>query len=150
MLAVLCTLCSCAQEEQGGSRIPLQLTFRETAITIGAPVETLIGALGEDYTLMEAASCAGIGKDYVYTYPSLRLYVFAPENGVATVTSACYTDDGASHCGLTIGSSADAVLAAMGAPDEQTDSRITYRDEGVTLTFTLREGMVSAVVLAEE
>lgn len=149
VLALLLCACASGQGNRGDAK-PVCLTYRESSVTVGAAIEELLSVLGEDYTVVEAASCAGIGKDYVYTYPSLRLYVFAPENGVATVTSACYTDDGASHCGVTIGSSADAVVAALGQPDEKTDSRITYKDAGVTLTFTLRDGTVSAVVLAEE
>ena len=151
LLALTLLLCACAPgQEDGDNTQPLCLSYREVNVTVGAPIEELLNALGEDYTMEEAASCAGIGKDYIYTYPSLRIYVFAPEGGVAVVTSACYTDDGAAHKGVTIGSGADAVVAALGQPDEKTDSRITYKADGVTLTFTLRDGAVSAVVLSEE
>ncbi len=147
---LLCAAVGCSTPKGGEEQGSLQLTYREETIRVGAEIEALLPLLGEDYTVVEAASCAGIGKDYVYTYPSLRIYVFAPENGVATVTSACYTDDGASHKGVTIGSSASDVVASLGKADEQSDSRITYRDGDVSLTFTLRDGVASAVVLAEE
>lgn len=148
MIALL-FLVACSQTPST-QRPPLVLRYREQSIAIGAAIEPLLAALGEDYTVEEAASCAGIGKDYVYTYPSLRLYVFAPEGGAAVVTSACYTDDGAAYQTLTIGSAAETVTSVMGTPDEQSASRLVYRAEGVTLTFSLREGVVTAMVLSEE
>lgn len=150
-LALALTLCACSTKPNDREDDEtLYLTYRECRVMTGMPIRELLSALGEDYTVVEAASCAGIGKDYVYTYPSMRLYVFAPEEGVAKVTSACYTDDGASYLGVTIGSSADAVIAALGQPAENTDSRMTYKSATATLTFTLRDGAVSAVVLAEK
>ncbi len=148
-LGMLLCACTPGQGNSDGTEA-LCLTYRGSGVAVGAPIDELLEMFGDDYTVEEAASCAGIGKDYVYTYPSLRLYVFAPEGGVAAVTSACYTDDGAEHLGVTIGSSADDVVAALGEPAERTESRITYRASGATLTFTLRDGAVSAVVLAEE
>lgn len=154
MMGLAAALCACGPSEAPdapvGERAVLSLPFRGTEIAAGDAVEPLLGALGDDYTMQEAASCAGIGKDYVYTYPSLRLYVFAPEGGEAIVTSVCYTDDGAAIKGVTIGGAADAAVAALGEPDEQTESKLVYRDETSVLTLSLRDGIVTAIVLSEK
>ena len=147
------SLCGCtpadAPGEEASRTAALTLPYRTVQISIGDAAKVVLEQLGEDYTVQEAASCAGIGKDYVYTYPSLRLYVFAPEQGEAVVTSVCYTDDGAAINGITIGSSADAAVAALGKPTEQTESKLAYRATGAVLTLSLRDGRVSAIVLSE-
>jgi hypothetical protein len=129
---------------------PLSLDFRSTNLTVGMPASEAIAALGDDFTLSESESCAGEGMDQMYTYPSLRLYVFAPEGGEAIVTSVCYTDDGAAIKGITIGCAADAAVAALGEPDEHTEGKLVYRDEMSVLTLSLRDGIVTAIVLSEK
>ena len=130
---------------------PLSLDFRGTNLTVGMPAGDAIAALGDDFTLSESESCAGEGMDQMYTYPSLRLYVFAPAKGTATVSSVSYTDDGARTAeGLHIGSAATDVTVALGEADEISDTRICYRRSGSVLTFTLRDGRVSGIVLSGE
>ena len=147
LLSVLLMVACTPQAE--APREHLKLSYRGRDICVGAEIEQLLAMLGDDYTVAEAESCAGIGRDMVYTYPSLRLYVFAPENGVARLTSAAYTDDGVDVGGVRIGSLAADVISAIGEPDEKSEQRLLFCDETVTLTFTLREGRVSAIVLAE-
>ena len=130
---------------------PLSLDFRGTNLTVGMPASAAIAALGDDFTLSESESCAGKGMDQMYTYPSLRLYVFAPAKGTATVSSVSYTDDGARTAeGLPIGSAATDVTVALGEPDEASDARLCYRRGGSVLTFTQRDGRVSGIVLSGE
>lgn len=130
---------------------PLSLDFRGTNLTVGMPASEAIAVLGDDFTLSESESCAGKGMDQMYTYPSLRLYVFAPAKGIATVSSVSYTDDGARTAeGLHIGSAATDVTATLGEPDEASDARLCYRRSGSVLTFTLRDGRVSGIVLSGE
>ena len=145
--ALLTVACSpAAPAEQ-----PLSLEFRGAALTVGMSESEAIAALGEDFTLAESESCAGEGTDKMYTYPSLRLYVFAPAKGEATVTSVSYTDDGVRPAqGLHIGSYATDVTAALGEADEVSDTRICYRSGGSVLSFTLREGRVSGILLSGE
>ena len=64
-------------------------------------------------------------------------------------SSATYTDDGVDFCGIRIGSAVADVTAALGEPTEQNEQRVIYRDQTATLTFTLRGGYVSAIVLAD-
>ena len=130
---------------------PLSLECRGTVLTIGMSESEALAALGEDFTLSESESCAGEGTDKMYTYPSLRLYVFAPAKGTAIVSSVSYTDDGVStEQGLHIGSAATEVTAALGKADEASDARLCYRRGGSVLTFTLRDGRVSGIVLSGE
>ena len=94
LLLTLVLLISCAPTipEEGGA---LSLRFREVDLTVGMAAEAVIAQLGDDYTVTEAESCAGQGVDRLYTYPSVRLYVFAPTDGEAVISSVSYTDDGA-------------------------------------------------------
>ena len=147
---VLVLLCACAPAPADETSA-LSLSYRGVELTVGMSADEAIAALGEDYTLKESESCAGQGMDRMYTYPSVRLYVFAPVEGEAVVSSVLYTDDGvATTDGLRIGSTAADVVAAMGEPDEKGDARLVYRADGAVLTFGLRDGVVVSVVLAVE
>ncbi|MBR0443480.1 MAG: hypothetical protein IIX15_03980 [Clostridia bacterium] len=140
---------SCAPQEQQIQ--PLSLEYRGIALTVGMSEQQALTALGNDYTLSESESCAGEGLDRMYTYPSLRLYVFASADGQATVTSASYTDDGAiTSDGLHIGCTAEQVVSALGEPDEQSETRLCYYAKDDVLTFTVRDGRVSGIVLSEQ
>jgi hypothetical protein len=146
----LVLLCACTPTPQNEPRT-LSLRFRGVDLTVGAKADGIIARLGDDYTVTEAESCAGVGVDRMYTYPSLRLYVFVPEGGEAVISSVSYTDDGVQTAdGLHIGSTPEDVIAVMGEPDEKSDARLVYRGEGAVLTFGLRDGAVVSIVLAGE
>ena len=151
LLALLVVLLvGCAPTENPPQSRRLYLSYRGQDIEIGVSAMPLIGLLGNDFSVMEAASCAGKGTDYVYTYPSLRLYVFAPDVGEALVTAACYTDDGATTLGVSVGSSKETVAEAFGEPDEQTETAMIYGTDDVTLIFSLRDGAVTGITLSEQ
>jgi hypothetical protein len=149
LVLALVLLSACTPTLQDEPR-PLSLRFRGVDLTVGAKADGIIARLGDDYTVTEAESCAGVGVDRMYTYPSVRLYVFAPVEGVAVISSVSYIDDGVTTDGLRIGSTAEDVVAAMGEPDEKSDARLVYRSEAAVLTFGLRDGVVVSVVLAGE
>lgn len=148
LMIVFVLLCSCAPAPTD-EICPLSLSYRGVELTVGMAADEAIARLGDDYTVTEAESCAGQGMDRMYTYSSMRLYVFAPVEGEAVVSSVSYTDDGvATADGLRIGSKVEEVVAAMGEPDEQNEARLVYRSEAAVLTFGLRDGVVVSVVLA--
>ena len=147
---VLVLLCACAPAP-ADEICPPSLSYRGVELTVGMAADEAIARLGDDYTVTEAESCAGQGMDRMYTYPSVRLYVFAPVEGEAVVSSVSYTDDGvATADGLRIGSKVEEVVAVMGEPDEKGDARLVYRADGAVLTFGLRDGVVVSVVLSGE
>ena len=124
------------------------LSYRGQAVKVGrCNIEQLLLSLGEDYTVQEGESCAGVGKDYIYRYPSLCLYVTALVDGTATVTTVKYTDDGAEHGGVRIGSPETDIVAVFGEPDARTGDRRMYFAEESTLSFTLRDGVVTLIIL---
>ncbi len=145
----LLLFCACAPLPSGNEAAPLSLHYRGLDLTVGMAADAVIAQLGDDYTVTEAESCAGQGVDRMYTYPSVRLYVFVPVDGEAVVSSVSYTDDGVQTAlGLRLGCHSADVTAAMGQADEVSDARLVYRDEGSVLTFGLRDGVVVSIVLA--
>ena len=150
MIIALVMLSACTPTPPSEPHV-LSLTYRGVALTVGMTADAVIARLGDDYTVTEAESCAGQGVDRLYTYPSMRLYVFAPVEGEAVIASVSYTDDGVQTAdGLHIGSTPEDVIAVMGEPDEKSDARLVYRGEGAVLTFGLRDGAVVSIVLAGE
>ena len=150
LMIVFVLLCACAPAP-ADEICPLSLSYRGVELTVGMAADEAIARLGDDYTVTEAESCAGQGMDWMYTYPSMRLYVFAPTEGEAVVSSVSYTDDGvATTDGLRIGSTSSDVIAALGEADEADDARLIYRGKGCVLTFGLRDGVVVSVVLSGE
>ena len=148
-LMALILVCAVACTTQPSAPQPRSLEYRDTVLTVGMSEQAALDALGDDYTLSESESCAGKGLDRMYTYPSLRLYVFAPTDGQATVTSVTYTDDGAQTAdGLHIGCAVGDVAAALGEPDEQSETRLCYYGDNDQLTFTVRDGWVSGILLS--
>ena len=146
-LIALCVVC-CAPSQENET-VSLSLEYRGAVLTVGMSESEAISALGDDWTLSESESCAGDGLDRMYTYPSLRLYVFAPADGQATVTSVAYTDDGAVTVdGLHIGCAVGEVTMALGEPDEQSETRLCYYGDNDQLTFAVRDGRVSGILLS--
>ena len=142
-------LASCASATATKQAL-LALDYRGVTLHIGMSADEAVAALGTDYTLSESESCAGEGKDRMYTYPSVRLYVFAPREGDATVTSVSYTDDRAATKDVCIGCTDEDVRATFGEPSEASETRIVYRRAGATLTVTLRDGRANSIVLSGE
>lgn len=150
VILALMLLCGCTQMPQN-EPCALSLAYRGVTLTVGMAADEVISALGDDYTVTEAESCAGQGMDRMYTYPSVRLYVFASTVGEAVILSVSYTDDGVQTAdGLHIGSAASDVIAAMGQPDDENDARLVYRCADAALTFGLRDGVVVSIVLTGE
>lgn len=150
ILTVLVLLTACTPAPVADE--PLALCYGDTSVCIGAAVDELLATWDEDYTRQVSASCAGVGEDMLYTFPSMRLYTFAPEGGVERVIAVTYTDDASDEAdtrGARIGATAEAVIAAFGEPDEQSETRLIVRDESAVLTVTLRDGRVTGMTLAE-
>ena len=151
MVLLLSLLCACAPTPSGDEPAVLSLRYRDVDLTIGMAADAVIAQLGDDYTMTEAESCAGQGVDRMYTYPSVRLYVFAPAGGEAVISSVSYTDDGVQTAlGLRLGCHSADVIAAMGQADEISDAKLVYRSGGSVLTFGLRDDLVVSIVLAGE
>lgn len=127
---------------------PLTLSYRGNELTVGMRENDVLTVLGDDFTMSEAESCAAQGVDRLYTYPSVRLYVFAPAQGEAVLSGVTYTDDGVKTAdGLCVGCSSADVIASRGQPDEQTDTYLIYESDGAALTFTVRDGRVTGISL---
>ena len=148
MLGLLLALCASACAARPPQIAEPTLSLCGVQLSIGMSEQAALAALGEDYTLSESVSCAGLGTDRLYTYPSARLYFFAPESGESTLTSVSYTDDGAVTAdGLHIGCEVQQVIARRGEPTERGETYLIYRGKAAQLQFTLRDGRVTGISL---
>ena len=90
------------------------------------------------------------GEDVVYEYKSLgiRLKTYREkENDPNEILRAIElrSDAAKTSEGITIGSTADEVRAAYGAPSTDGGSMLSYAKGSAVLQFTLKDGKVSAV-----
>lgn len=110
---------------------------------IGSTEDTVITAMGEPEDTQEVANCAdeGLGNNFYY-YDGRVIVEIAAAGGVTQIS----VSDPIIDCGgVSVGDSADAVTAAYGQPDEQTDFIIQYKKEGMVLQFQLEGGKVTAI-----
>ena len=149
ILSVCFVGCQAEREKKTADAAINYLTYRGQAITVGGcDLEQLLKSLGEDYTVKEGESCAG-GREYIYQYPSLRLYTTRFPSGSTVVTTVRYTDDGVDHYGVRIGSPEADVSATFGEPDVLEPDRLMYFSDGAVLTFLLRDGVVTLISLTQ-
>lgn len=116
-------------------------------ISIDAEASGILSQLGTYKTYDATPSCAFAGEDKIYVYDGFKLQTYQKvAGGEDYVYSVVLTDD--SHStpeGITIGSSAAAVLEAYGNPDERTETMISYTTKTETLLFLIKEEKVSSI-----
>lgn len=82
----------------------LSLTYKDTTITLGAPAQPVLQALGQAKSQTEAASCVFPGMERTYDYGSFYLTTYEAE-GEAHICRLWFADDSiATAEGLHIGS----------------------------------------------
>lgn len=112
-------------------------------IGIGSTEDSVITAMGEPEKSEEVANCAdeGLGSNFYY-YDGRVIIEIAAAGGVTQIS----VSDPIIDCGgVSVGDSTDAVTAAYGQPDEQTDFIIQYKKDGMVLQFQMEGGKVSAI-----
>ena len=121
-----------------------------TKIAIDADMAPILAALGQWRDYAESASCAFEGLDKVYTYAGFEIQTY-PEGEKDFVYIIVLQDDTvATEKGVRIGATKEAVIAAYGTPDKETDTSLTYNGKGMYLQFILRDGAVTSIQYAKE
>lgn len=132
----------------GGNTTSDSFTFEApngTKIAIGALHDDVIPKLGDYNSVNITDSCGGFeGKDRIYYYNGFRVYTTPAKKG-EVVNKIELTDDSVSTPqGLTIGSTKDAVVKAMGEGTAVGDN-LTYEKGSMKLQFIFRDGTVTNI-----
>lgn len=140
MLCGICGLVSCG----GGENPPEEkqnyvFAVSGTEIAIDADAAPILEALGAWRDYSESNSCAFVGLDKVYTYGGFELQTYPKDGKDYVYMVELYDDSVTTKEGIAIGASKDAVTAAYGNADQQTDNSLTYTGKTMHLTFLFRE-----------
>jgi hypothetical protein len=96
---------------------------------------------------LEAPSCLGNGTDVNYYYNDFTIYVWKDENGVSQTIGIQIKGAGAStNRGISVGSTADDVVAAYGSLYTQQGSYYVYNYNDCSLRFTIDNGTVTEIM----
>ncbi len=155
-LCLLLTLGFAACEKEDGntdngnkentSSVNFYITYNGNKIELGADATALLGPLGTPISESEMGACGDMGTVTKYVYDTIELFVL--KNGSkATVDQITFRSDLIKTPeGITIGSSADDVIKAIGENcAKKTDSEIRYTNGKKNIKFTLRDGSVTGV-----
>lgn len=157
-LSMALLLCGCGGKDTGttdnGSN-----QFQTAGIHIGDVTLNIGGrltdemksTLGDPISTSEAPSCLYEGMDTVYEYEGFFLNTSQVGDSevvvLITIETANYTTDK----GIKVGDTADALATAYGEAEEETKNYAVYRqDENVSVTFSLRDGKVTAIEYAQD
>lgn len=147
-LLTLLSLVACGGKDAGWK----DFTAGGATLTVGGKCADALKTLSASCTkTTPSATCwKETGEDVVYEYKSLgiRLKTYREKEndpneilrGIELRSDAAKTPEG-----ITIGSTADEVRAAYGAPSTDGSSLLSYAKGGAILQFTLKDGKVSAV-----
>lgn len=122
--------------------------YNGTVITLHAPAEPIVEALGEPKKYTESASCAFKGLDKTYYYGSFYMDTY-PVDGNDFVYGWWFADDSVTtEEGIYIGASQAQVEAAYGADTFNGSNAYIVTRNGGTLTVIVEEGVVTSIQYA--
>lgn len=122
--------------------------YNGTEITLHAPAEPIVEALGEPKKYTESPSCAFKGLDKTYFYGSFYMDTY-PVDGKDFVYGWWFADDSvATQEGIYIGASQEQVEAAYGADTFNGENAYIITRNGCTLTVIVEEGTVTSIQYA--
>ncbi len=121
-------------------------TYDGADLTPNMPMADAIAAIGEGSSYYEAASCAFEGEmDKTYGYGSFQIVTY-PTDGEDWISYIQLLDDTISTPeGVTIGDSADEVIAAYGEDYTESGSMMVYEADDMQLCFLISGGEVSSI-----
>lgn len=125
-----------------------KFTYKGTEITMHAPAEPILTALGEPVKYTESASCAFDGLDKNYYYGSFYLDTY-PKDGKDYIYGWWFADDSVStEEGIYIGASQADVEKAYGTDCYNGTNAFVVKRGGGTLTVILENGTVNSIQYA--
>jgi len=120
-------------------------TYNGIEIRMNAEADSIIEALGDDYSYFEAASCAYEGMDKVYTYGSIVVRSYT-KDGVDYIAAVELKDDTVATAeGIRVGSTEDEVRAAYGEDGKEGTSGVEYTKGDSFISFIFEDGRTVAI-----
>lgn len=126
---------------------PVGYLFTHNNVQMGVNMAAadVLSKLGEAQDKDTTASCAFGGEDTIYTYADFEIST-NNELGYEQIYSIYLSSDNAyTEEGICIGATADEVKTVYGDPAEEIETCLTYRKDGMTLSFNLNNGVVSSI-----
>lgn len=121
------------------------LSVKGCEITMKAPAEPIIAALGEPQSCTEEPSCAFDGMDKTYYYGSFYMTTY-PMDGKDYVYRLWFADDGVSTPeGISIGSTQAEVEQAYGSDNFDGAKSYVMTEGESRMTIIVNDGVVSSV-----
>lgn len=106
---------------------------------------SVLKALGEPLTFLEAPSCAFQGTDRIYGFGSYELTTYE-KDGKEFIYDIYFLDDSVTTDeGIYLGCSRADMEAAYGTDYEESSGSFTYTKDGMTLQFLIENDSVSAI-----
>ena len=105
----------------------LVLNIGGDSYTCAVGIDTVTGALGEDYEYAEGLSCAYDGLDKTYTYEDATFYTNPLEEGDIVTEIYTQSPQVTTSKGLAVGATRQQVEAAYGPPTQEDGYTLYYR-----------------------
>ena len=145
LLSVLLALSLCACVDPVTEKVTYAAAVEGVRIAVDDPAEPVLSALGEWSSYDESPSCAFEGLDKIYGYGSFEIQTYT-KDGKDYIRAVYLIDDGCrTQRDIAIGDTAEAVKEAYGTPTRESEGSLQYAGEGMTLTFLLRDGIVTNI-----
>lgn len=145
LLSALLALSLCACVDPVREPTAYAAAIEGVRISVDDPAETVLSALGAWTSYDESPSCAFEGMDKIYGYGSFEIQTYT-KDGKDYIRAIYLIDDGCrTQRDIAIGDTAEAVKAAYGTPTEESATALKYAASGMTLTFLLRDGVVTNI-----
>lgn len=122
--------------------------YNGTIITMHAPAEPIVAALGEPKNYSESASCAFTGLDKTYFYGSFYMDTY-PVEGKDFVYGWWFVDDSvATQEGIYIGCTREQVETTYGADTFNGENAYEIIRNNCTMTIIVEEDVVTSIQYA--
>lgn len=116
---------------------------------IDATPEETVDLIEEEAEYFESPSCAYDGTDKIYTYNNyvVTFYESEDNDGISLITLT--SDLVSTDEGISIGSSHDDIIEAYGDATSDSDTLVTYEDNGTELRFVLMDDAVISIEISK-
>ena len=141
LILVLCVLLSgCAEVPQPHFCV----TCSEIAITLDAPAEPVLSALGVPFGYGERKSSRGRGVEKIYRFSGLRLITYESREGERILGVTITARGQQTPEGIAVGDSAAQVRQCFG-PEAIQEGRCTLRRSGERMEVRLQNNVVTSI-----